>query len=93
LARSAAPHLRGHGRTTGRRDGALVRRRRHRGFNFFQALPNTSLKAFVELAVPVLRARGLLRTKYAGETLRSHFQLPVAAGASVPNRAPQAVAA
>ncbi|EJE51073.1 FMN-dependent oxidoreductase, nitrilotriacetate monooxygenase family [Acidovorax sp. CF316] len=47
------------------------------GFNFFEALPNTSLKAFVELAVPVLQARGLLRTEYAGDTLRSHFQLPV----------------
>ena len=47
------------------------------GFNFFEALPNTSLKAFVELAVPVLQARGLLRTEYEGETLRSHFQLPV----------------
>ena len=49
------------------------------GFNFFEALPNTSLKAFVELAVPVLQARGLLRTDYEGETLRSHFQLPVPA--------------
>lgn len=47
------------------------------GFNFFEALPNTSLKAFVELAVPVLQARGLLRIEYAGDTLRSHFQLPV----------------
>ncbi len=49
------------------------------GFNFFEALPNTSLKAFVELAVPVLQARGLLRTEYEGETLRSHFHLPVPA--------------
>ena len=47
------------------------------GFNFFEALPNTSLKAFVELAVPVLQARGLLRTEYAAETLRGNLGLAV----------------
>ena len=47
------------------------------GFNFFEALPNTSLKAFVELAVPALQARGLLRTEYAAETLRGNLDLPV----------------
>lgn len=47
------------------------------GFNFFEALPNTSLKAFVELAVPVLQARGLLRTEYAAETLRGNLGLRV----------------
>ncbi|MEV6868916.1 hypothetical protein AB0M44_49115 [Streptosporangium subroseum] len=32
--------------------------------------------AFAEHVVPILRARGLFRTEYAGTTLRDHFGLP-----------------
>ncbi|MFT4240990.1 MAG: LLM class flavin-dependent oxidoreductase [Acidovorax sp.] len=47
------------------------------GFNFFEALPNSSLKDFVELVVPVLRARGLLHGVLPAETLRGNLGLPV----------------
>lgn len=46
------------------------------GFNFFEALPNTSLKDFVELAVPLLQQRGLLRTEYSASTFRGNLGLP-----------------
>lgn len=45
------------------------------GFNFFEALPNTSLKDFVELVVPILQARGLWRTDYEADTFRGHLEL------------------
>lgn len=47
------------------------------GFNFFEALPNTSLKDFVSLVVPLLQARGLLRTEYPHDTFRANLGLPV----------------
>ena len=47
------------------------------GFNFFEALPNTSLKDFVALVVPVLQARGIYRTEYDHDTLRGNLGLPV----------------
>ena len=47
------------------------------GFNFFEALPNTSLKDFVELVVPILQARGLWRTDYDASTFRGNLGLPV----------------
>jgi FMN-dependent oxidoreductase (nitrilotriacetate monooxygenase family) len=47
------------------------------GFNFFEALPNTSLKDFVELVVPILQARGLWRTDYDADTFRGNLGLPV----------------
>ena len=47
------------------------------GFNFFEALPNTSLKDFVELVVPLLHARGIYRTQYGQGTLRDKLDLPV----------------
>jgi FMN-dependent oxidoreductase (nitrilotriacetate monooxygenase family) len=40
------------------------------GFNFFEALPNTSLKDFVELVVPILQARGIYRKTYDADTFR-----------------------
>ena len=40
------------------------------GFNFFEALPNSSLKDFVELVVPLLQARGIYRTEYGEDTFR-----------------------
>lgn len=47
------------------------------GFNFFEALPNTSLKDFVALVVPLLQARGIYRTEYPHDTFRAHLGLPV----------------
>lgn len=47
------------------------------GFNFFESLPNTSLKDFVELVVPILQARGLWRTDYEDDTFRGNLGLPV----------------
>jgi FMN-dependent oxidoreductase (nitrilotriacetate monooxygenase family) len=47
------------------------------GFNFFEALPNTSLKDFVALVVPVLQARGIYRTEYDHDTFRGNLGLPV----------------
>ncbi|MGM9425251.1 LLM class flavin-dependent oxidoreductase [Hydrogenophaga sp. MI9] len=47
------------------------------GFNFFEALPNSSLKDFVELVVPILQARGLWRTDYDAPTFRGNLGLPV----------------
>lgn len=47
------------------------------GFNFFEALPNSSLKDFVELVVPILQARGLWRTEYEADTFRGNLGLPV----------------
>jgi hypothetical protein len=40
----------------------------------FPYLPGT-LDDFVELVLPVLRARGLFREEYAGVTLREHLGL------------------
>lgn len=48
------------------------------GFNFFEALPNSSLKDFVELVVPLLQARGILRTEYGQDTFRGNLGLPFA---------------
>ena len=36
------------------------------------------LEAFVDHVVPILQARGLFRTEYAGTTLRDHYGLPAA---------------
>jgi len=47
------------------------------GFNFFEQLPNTSLKDFVELVVPILQARGIYRTEYGQDTFRGNLGLPV----------------
>ncbi|WP_342130298.1 LLM class flavin-dependent oxidoreductase [Hydrogenophaga sp. OTU3427] len=47
------------------------------GFNFFEALPNTSLKDFVELVVPLLQARGIWRADYDASTFRGNLGLPV----------------
>ncbi|PIF91780.1 FMN-dependent oxidoreductase (nitrilotriacetate monooxygenase family) [Acidovorax sp. 62] len=49
------------------------------GFNFFEALPNTSLKDFAELVVPVLQARGIYRKEYTASTFRGNLGLPVPA--------------
>ncbi|CAM3819457.1 LLM class flavin-dependent oxidoreductase [Polaromonas hydrogenivorans] len=46
------------------------------GFNFFEALPNSSLKDFVELVVPLLQARGIYRTEYGEDTFRGNLGLP-----------------
>jgi len=45
----------------------------------FTLMPNVlpdQLSAFVDHVVPILQARGLARTEYAGTTLRDHVGLP-----------------
>ncbi len=46
------------------------------GFNIMPPSP-TGLDDFVELVLPELRARGLVRTDYDADTLRGHLGLPV----------------
>ncbi|MFF4569113.1 LLM class flavin-dependent oxidoreductase [Streptomyces sp. NPDC001410] len=49
------------------------------GFNIMPAVLPSGLEAFVEHVVPILRTRGLLRTKYDGrprQTLRERYGLP-----------------
>jgi FMN-dependent oxidoreductase (nitrilotriacetate monooxygenase family) len=45
------------------------------GFNLMPAFLPGALEDFVELVVPELRRRGLLRTAYEGSTLRDHLGL------------------
>jgi len=45
------------------------------GFVLFETLPG-QLDLFVETVVPILQARGLYRTEYAGETFRENIGLP-----------------
>jgi FMN-dependent oxidoreductase (nitrilotriacetate monooxygenase family) len=45
------------------------------GFNIMVDVAPTGLAAFVDHVVPILQRRGLYRTEYEGETLRSHFGL------------------
>ncbi|MFJ8943377.1 LLM class flavin-dependent oxidoreductase [Streptomyces sp. NPDC102395] len=47
------------------------------GFNIMPAVLPSGLEAFVDHVVPILRARGLLRTEYDGRhTLRERYGLP-----------------
>ncbi|MEW2609207.1 LLM class flavin-dependent oxidoreductase [Streptomyces sp. NPDC047880] len=48
------------------------------GFNIMPAVLPSGLEAFVDHVVPILRARGLLRTEYGGtrSTLRERYGLP-----------------
>lgn len=45
------------------------------GFVLFEPLPG-QLERFVDKVIPILQARGLFRTDYAGETFREHLGLP-----------------
>lgn len=45
------------------------------GFNIFPAYVAGAVEAFVDLVVPVLQARGIYRTEYAGPTFRHHLGL------------------
>jgi FMN-dependent oxidoreductase (nitrilotriacetate monooxygenase family) len=45
------------------------------GFNIMGPALPSSLEAFVDQVVPILRARGLFRTEYTGRTLREHYGL------------------
>lgn len=45
------------------------------GFNLMPPLLPAMLDVFIEEVVPLLRRRGLLRTAYAGATLRDHYGL------------------
>ena len=47
-----------------------------KGFSVVPDLGLESLTDFVEQVVPILQKRGLLRTEYAGTTLREHLGLP-----------------
>jgi FMN-dependent oxidoreductase (nitrilotriacetate monooxygenase family) len=46
------------------------------GFNVMGPALPSSLQAFVDHVIPVLRARGLFRTEYHGTTLRDNYGLP-----------------
>ena len=46
------------------------------GFNVMPPTLPGGLRDFVEQVIPVLKARGLFRTEYAGATLREHYGLP-----------------
>lgn len=46
------------------------------GFNVMPPLLPSMLELFVSEVVPLLQQRGLFRTSYEGETLRSHYGLP-----------------
>jgi FMN-dependent oxidoreductase (nitrilotriacetate monooxygenase family) len=61
------------------------------GFNVMPPSLPAGLDAFVDHVVPILQARGLFRTEYAGTTLRDHFGLdrPVNRyAATVPSNVP-----
>ncbi len=45
------------------------------GFNIMPAVLPSGLELFVDRVVPILRGRGLFRTKYTGRTLRDHYGL------------------
>ena len=45
------------------------------GFNIMPPYFPAGLEDFVDLVVPILQARGLFRTGYAGTTLRDHLGL------------------
>lgn len=46
------------------------------GFNVMPAVLPAGLESFVDLVVPILRERGLVRAEYSGATLREHYGLP-----------------
>ncbi|MEU3721462.1 LLM class flavin-dependent oxidoreductase [Streptomyces sp. NPDC031705] len=46
------------------------------GFNIMPPVLPTGLTDFVDQVVPILQARGLFRTEYAGRTLRENYGLP-----------------
>ena len=46
------------------------------GFNIMPPYFPEQLRVFVDEVVPVLQARGILRTDYEGPTLREHLDLP-----------------
>jgi FMN-dependent oxidoreductase (nitrilotriacetate monooxygenase family) len=50
------------------------------GYNVMPPMMPNGLEDFVELVVPELQRRGLMRTAYTGTTLRDHLGLPRPAG-------------
>ena len=46
------------------------------GFNLMPPILPAMLEVFIDEVVPLLQRRGLLRTAYAGQTLRAHYGLP-----------------
>ncbi|MFE7171543.1 LLM class flavin-dependent oxidoreductase [Streptomyces sp. NPDC057616] len=62
------------------------------GFNIMPAVLPSGLETFVEQVVPILRARGLLRTEYGPRrTLRERYGLPRPANQYVPPAQPALV--
>src|SRR3954451_24890543 len=61
------------------------------GFNIMPPYLPGALDDFVDLVIPELRRRGLVRTEYAGPTLRENLGLPRPANRHV--RAPAALQA
>jgi FMN-dependent oxidoreductase (nitrilotriacetate monooxygenase family) len=45
------------------------------GFNIMPSILPSMLDAFVDEVIPILRKRGLFRSRYAGNTLREHYGL------------------
>ena len=61
----------------------------------FSVVPDSGLESltdFVEQVVPILQKRGLLRTEYAGSTLREHLGLPYQNGLAKANPVASAAA-
>jgi FMN-dependent oxidoreductase (nitrilotriacetate monooxygenase family) len=56
------------------------------GFNVMPPIINSQFAVFAEEVVPILQRRGLFRTEYQGDTLRSHFGLGDVKGARVPSQ-------
>jgi hypothetical protein len=57
------------------------------GFNLLPAVMARDLAGFVRDVVPLLRARGLFRQVYDGDTLRAHLRLPRPPGRVLPGAA------
>jgi len=62
------------------------------GFNVMPATLPGGLDDFVDLVVPELQRRGLVRTEYAGVTLRDHLGLPKPSVRSAPQQEERAYA-
>ena len=47
------------------------------GFNVMPPILPMMLEVFIQEVIPILQQRGLFRRAYEGETLRSHYGLPM----------------
>ena len=46
------------------------------GFNVMPPVLPSGLEVFTDHVIPILRQRGVVRTEYAGRTLREHYGIP-----------------